>query len=70
MPGKGVARRLITRLLENNDGIRFSLSAVPGVESLYASLGFVPGRLTITLTLDAAARGVAIREELDALLGG
>jgi GNAT superfamily N-acetyltransferase len=40
--GKGVARRLITRLLENNDGIRFSLSAVPGVESLYESVGFVP----------------------------
>jgi GNAT superfamily N-acetyltransferase len=40
--GKGVARRLIDALLENNDGIRFSLSAVPGVESLYAAVGFVP----------------------------
>ncbi len=40
--GRGVARRLITALLENNDEIRFSLSAVPGVELLYASLGFVP----------------------------
>ena len=40
--GRGVARRLITRLLEHNDEIRFSLSAVPGVESLYASVGFVP----------------------------
>ena len=40
--GKGVARRLIHALMENNDGIRFSLSAVPGAESLYASVGFVP----------------------------
>ena len=40
--GKGVARRLIDALLENNDGIRFSLSAVPGAESLYAAVGFVP----------------------------
>jgi ribosomal protein S18 acetylase RimI-like enzyme len=40
--GKGVAKRLIAALMENNDGIRFSLSAVPGAESLYAAVGFVP----------------------------
>ena len=40
--GRGVAKRLIATLLENNDDIRFSLSAVPGVESLYAAVGFVP----------------------------
>ncbi len=40
--GRGVGRRLVTMLLDGNDGIRFSLSAVPGAESLYASAGFVP----------------------------
>jgi GNAT superfamily N-acetyltransferase len=40
--GKGVARRIVSALLENSDGIRFSLSAVPGVEALYSSVGFVP----------------------------
>lgn len=40
--GRGVAKRLIAALMENNDGIRFSLSAVPGAESLYAAVGFVP----------------------------
>jgi GNAT superfamily N-acetyltransferase len=40
--GKGVARRLIAALLENNDGIRFSLSAVPGADALYSAVGFVP----------------------------
>jgi GNAT superfamily N-acetyltransferase len=39
--GKGVGHRLIAALLENNDGIQFSLSADPGLESPYASFGFV-----------------------------
>lgn len=40
--GKGLGRRLLLALLENNDDIRFSLTAVPGAEGLYASVGFVP----------------------------
>jgi GNAT superfamily N-acetyltransferase len=39
--GKGLARRMIGAIIEHNDQIRFSLSAVPGVESLYAAVGFV-----------------------------
>lgn len=40
--GKGLARRILLALLENTEAIRFSLSAAPGAEGLYASVGFVP----------------------------
>lgn len=38
--GKGVGERLITALLEQNDEIKFVLTAVPGIHGFYEKLGF------------------------------
>jgi GNAT superfamily N-acetyltransferase len=39
--GKGLGERLITALMEQNDEIKFSLTAVPGIHGFYEKLGFV-----------------------------
>lgn len=38
--GKGLGERLITALLEQNDEIKFVLTAVPGIHGFYEKLGF------------------------------
>ena len=38
--GKGLGERLITALMEQNDEIKFVLSAVPGIHGFYKRLGF------------------------------
>jgi len=38
--GKGLGERLITALMEQNDEIKFVLTAVPGIHGFYESLGF------------------------------
>jgi GNAT superfamily N-acetyltransferase len=38
--GKGLGERLITALMEQNDEIKFSLTAVPGIHGFYERLGF------------------------------
>jgi GNAT superfamily N-acetyltransferase len=38
--GKGLGERLITALMEQNDEIKFVLSAVPGIHGFYRRLGF------------------------------
>jgi GNAT superfamily N-acetyltransferase len=38
--GKGLGERLITALLEQNDEIKFVLTAVPGIHGFYEGLGF------------------------------
>lgn len=40
--GKGLGQRLIRALLENNEQVRFILTAVDGLEGFYAGLGFEP----------------------------
>ncbi len=40
--GKGLGQRLIRALLENNDQVRFILTAVEGLQGFYAGLGFEP----------------------------
>jgi GNAT superfamily N-acetyltransferase len=38
--GKGLGERLITALMEQNDEIKFVLTAVPGIHGFYEKLGF------------------------------
>jgi ribosomal protein S18 acetylase RimI-like enzyme len=38
--GKGLGERLITALLEQNDEVKFVLTAVPGIQGFYEGLGF------------------------------
>ena len=38
--GKGLGERLITALMEQNDEIKFVLTAVPGIHGFYEGLGF------------------------------
>jgi GNAT superfamily N-acetyltransferase len=38
--GKGLGERLITSLMEQNDEIKFSLTAVPGIHGFYEQMGF------------------------------
>lgn len=38
--GKGLGERLITALMEQNDEIKFVLTAVPGIHGFYETLGF------------------------------
>jgi len=38
--GEGLGERLITALMEQNDEIKFVLTAVPGIHGFYEKLGF------------------------------
>ncbi len=46
--GLGIASRLVGRLMEGRDELRFDLDAAPGVEGVYARLGFEPNRHAMT----------------------
>ena len=40
--GLGIGERLMHALMDGRDGVRFALSAAPGLDAWYAKLGFVP----------------------------
>ena len=40
--GLGIGERLMHALMDGRDGVRFALSAAPGMDAWYAKLGFVP----------------------------
>ena len=40
--GLGVGERLMHALMDGRDGVRFALTAAPGMDAWYRKLGFVP----------------------------